>query len=72
MSLPFYPFFFVLTKSKPAGCCVLAGHVLILGQGWPCVFILPDRMVLFFFSFELICISNMRTSTDTHLLAFAS
>lgn len=49
VSLPFYPFFFVLTKSKPAGCCVLAGHVLILGQGWPCVFILPDRMVLFFF-----------------------
>lgn len=41
--------FFVLTKSKPAGCCVLAGHVLILGQGWPCVFILPDGMVLFFF-----------------------
>lgn len=58
VSLPFYPFFFffVLTKSKPAGCCVLAGHVLILGQGWPCVFILPDRMVLFFSFWTDLCL----------------
>lgn len=50
--------FFMLTKSEPAGC-VLSGHVLISGQGWPCVFILPDRFVLFFFFSLLVCTSHI-------------
>lgn len=57
-ALAVLPGFLVLTKSKPAGCFVLAGDVLILGQGWPCVFMLPEGIV-HFFSHELICVSRM-------------
>ena len=46
--LAMLPGFLMLTKSEPAGCCVLAGHVLILGQGWPCVFMLPEGIVHLF------------------------
>lgn len=42
------PGFLVLTKSEPAGSCVRDGHILILGQGWPRVFMLPEGIVHFF------------------------
>lgn len=36
-----------LTTREPAGCCALVDHVLILGQGQPCVFMLPEGIVYF-------------------------
>lgn len=53
------PGFLVLTKSESAGCCVLAGHVLILGQGWPRVFMLPEGIVHIFFPHKLIGVSHV-------------
>lgn len=56
--LAMLPGFLVLTKSEPAGSCVLDGHILILGQGWPRVFMLPEGIV-HFFSHELIHVSRV-------------
>lgn len=45
--LDLLPGFLMLTPREPAGCCALVGHVLILGQGQPWVFILLEGIVQF-------------------------
>lgn len=61
------PGFLVLTTREPAGCCALVGHALTLGQGQPCVFMLPEGIVYFF----LInwCLLHDSTFLDSYLMS---
>lgn len=50
------PGFLMLTTRRPADCCALVGHALILHQGQPCVFKL---MELYIFCHKLTGVSCM-------------